>query len=379
MVFDLTPAQKMVRDIVRDITENEFKPRAEEFDKEHKFPKENLDLLNKLGFWGISIPKQYGGSGGDYLSYIITLEEIARYCATTCVALSAHISLCTGPLMKFGTEEQKQKWLVPLASGKTFGAFGLTEPNAGTDASAQQTVAVLDGNQYVINGSKVFITNAKFADTYIIFAMTDKSKGVKGISAFVIDAATKGFSVGKIEEKLGICASSTGELIFQDMRIPKENLLGKEGDGFKIAMQTLDGGRLGIAAQALGIAQGSLDESVKYVKEREQFGRPIGAQQGLQWYVAEMATKIEAARLLVYNASKLKDANLPFSKEAAMAKLFASETATFASHKAIQLFGGYGFTKDYPVERFYRDARITEIYEGTSEVQKMVIAANVIK
>jgi butyryl-CoA dehydrogenase len=365
--------------MVREITENVFKQRAEEVDKEHKFPKENMDLLRDLGYWGISIPKNYGGSGGDYLSYIITLEEIARYCATTCVALSAHVSLTCAPILKFGTEEQKQKFLVPLASGKMFGAFGLTEPNAGTDAAGQQTVAVLDGNQWVLNGSKVFITNAKYADLYIIFAMTDKTKGVKGITAFIVPTETKGFSIGKIEEKLGICGSSTGELILEDVRIPKEYMLGKEGGGFSIAMQTLDGGRIGIAAQALGIAQGALDESVKYLKEREQFGKPIGTFQGLQWYVADMATQIEASRLLIYNASKLKDKNLPFSKEAAMAKLFAAEAATFVTHKAIQLFGGYGFTKDYPVERFYRDARITEIYEGTSEVQKMVIAANVIK
>lgn len=378
MNFGLTPAQKMVRDIVRDITENVFKPRAEEIDKEHRFPEENMKLLKELGFYGISIPKQYGGSGGDYLSYIITLEEIARYCATTCVALSAHISLCAYPIMEFGTEEQKQKFLVPLASGKTFGAFGLTEPNAGTDASAQQTVAVLDGDQWVLNGTKVFITNAKYADTYIIFAMTDKSKGVKGISAFIVPASTKGFSIGQIEDKLGICGSSTGELIMQDVRIPKDYMLGREGQGFSIAMKTLDGGRIGIASQGLGIAQGSLDESVKYVKEREQFGKPIARNQGLQWYIAEMATRVEASRLLVYNAARMKEAKQPYSKEAAMAKLYAAEAATFVSHKGIQLMGGYGFTKDYPMERFYRDARITEIYEGTSEVQKMVIAANLV-
>ncbi len=379
MVHDITPFQKMVRSFTRDITENEFKPKAEEIDKEHRFPKENMDLLKDLGYWGLSIPKQYGGSGGDYLSYIIALEEIGRYCATTCVALSAHVSLCCYPILEFGSEEQKQKFLVPLASGKAFGAFGLTEPDAGTDAAAQKTTAVLDGDEYVLNGTKVFITNAAYADTYIIFAMTDRSKGVKGVTAFIVPADTKGFSIGKIEDKLGIAGSSTGELILENVRIPKENMLGREGAGFGIAMKTLDGGRIGIAAQGLGIAQGSLDESIKYVKEREQFGRPISKFQGLQWYIAEMGLKTETARLLIYNAAKLKQDKKPYSTEAAMAKWHAAETATFVSHKAIQLFGGYGFTKDYPVERFYRDARITEIYEGTTEVQKMVVAANLIK
>lgn len=379
MFNDQTPALDMIRSIVRDITENEFKGRAEEIDKEHRYPIENMNLLRDLGFWGISIPKELGGSGGSYLSYIITLEEIARYCATTCVALSAHVSLACFPIQKWGTPEQKEMFLKPMAQGKMFGGFGLTEPNAGTDAAGQQTVAVLDGDDYILNGTKVFITNAAYADVYIIFAMTDKSLGVKGITAFIVPAKTKGFSIGKIEDKLGIRGSSTGELIMEDCRIPKSYMLGKEGKGFGIAMQTLDGGRIGIAAQALGIAQGALDESVKYIKEREQFGKPIGAFQGLQWYVAEMATKIEASRLLIYKAATLKEKNLPFSKEAAMAKLFASETATFVAHKGIQLLGGYGFTTDYPLERFYRDARITEIYEGTSEVQKMVIAANVIK
>lgn len=379
MFNDQTPALDMIRSIVRDITENEFKPRAEEIDKEHRYPVENMDLLRDLGFWGISIPKEQGGSGGSYLSYIITLEEIARYCATTCVALSAHVSLACFPIQRWGTPEQKEKFLKPMAEGKMFGAFGLTEPNAGTDAAGQQTVAVLDGDEYVLNGTKVFITNAEYADIHIIFAMTDKAAGTRGISAFIVPADTPGFSIGKVEDKLGIRGSSTAELIMEDCRIPKANLLGREGRGFGIAMQTLDGGRIGIAAQALGIAQGALDESVKYLKEREQFGKPIGAFQGLQWYVAEMATKIEASRLLIYQAAMLKENNRPYSKEAAMAKLFASETATFVAHKGIQLLGGYGFTTDYPLERFYRDARITEIYEGTSEVQKMVIAANVIK
>jgi butyryl-CoA dehydrogenase len=365
--------------MVRELTEKEFKPLAEEIDKEHRYPEENISLLRERGYAGLSLPKEYGGSGGDYLSYIIALEEIARYCATTCVALSAHISLCAYPILEHGTEEQKQEFLVPLAKGETWGAFGLTEPNAGTDASAQTTIAVEDGDYWVLNGTKIFITNAGKADIYIIFAMTDKQLGVKGISAFIVPAKTPGFSIGKLEEKLGISGSATGELVMQNVRIPKSYMLGKRGKGFGIAMKTLDGGRIGIAAQALGIAQGALDESVNYLKERKQFGRPLASQQGLQWYIAEMATKTDASRLLIYNAARTKAAGLPYSKEAAMAKLFASETATFVSHKAIQLFGGYGFTKDYPVERMYRDARITEIYEGTSEVQKMVIAASVIK
>ncbi len=377
-MIQLSEKHDLVRNFIREITENEFKDKAEEIDQEHRYPEENVKLLRDLGYAGLGIPKEYKGSGGDYLSYIIALEEIARYCATTCVAYSAHVSLCCDPILKYGTEEQKKEFLVPLASGEKWGAFALTEPNAGTDASAQQTTAVLDGDEWVLNGCKIFITNARFADIYIVFAMTDMTKGVKGISAFIVPADTPGFTIGKIEDKLGICGSSTGELVFENARIPKNYMLGKEGKGFGIAMKTLDGGRIGIAAQALGIAQGALDETVKYMKERKQFKKPLSAQQGLQWYIAEMATKIEAARLLIYSAASLKAQGKPFGKEAAMAKLFASEAATFVTHKAIQLYGGYGFTKDYPVERMYRDARITEIYEGTSEVQKMVIAANVL-
>ncbi len=371
-------AQDMIRKIARDMTENVFKLRAEAIDKEHRFPTENVQLLAKSGFFGIGYPKQYGGSGGDYLSYIIALEEIARYCATTCVVFSAHSSLCMFPIFQFGSEEIKQKYLPDLASGRKIGAFGLTEPNAGTDAAAQQTTAVLDGDQWVLNGTKIFITNAQHASVYIIFAMTDKAAGTRGISAFVVPAETRGFAIGKVEDKLGICGSCTGELILENVRIPKDHLLGAVGRGFSIAMKTLDGGRIGIAAQALGIAQGALDESVKYLKERQQFGKPLSSNQGLQWYIAEMATRVEAARHLVYNAARLKDAGKPYSKEAAMAKLYASETATFVTHKGIQLMGGYGFIKEYPMERMYRDARITEIYEGTSEVQKMVIASHVL-
>ncbi|MCW7999809.1 acyl-CoA dehydrogenase, partial [Clostridium sp. cpc1] len=306
-------------------------------------------------------------------------EELSKVCATTGVILSAHTSLGSWPIYKFGTEEQKQKYLVPLAKGEKLGAFGLTEPNAGTDAAGQQTVAVLDGDHYVLNGSKIFITNGGQADTYVIFAMTDRTKGTRGISAFIVEADTPGFSIGKVEDKLGIRGSATTELIFQNCRIPKENLLGEEGKGFKIAMATLDGGRIGIASQALGIAQGALDVTVEYLKERQQFGRPLSKFQGLQWMVADMETEINAARLLVYNAAFNKANGLPYNKEAAMAKLFAANTAMSVTTKCVQLHGGYGYTKDYPVERMMRDAKITEIYEGTSQVQQMVIAANVLR
>lgn len=333
----------------------------------------------KAGFMGIPFPKKYGGEGGDNLGYAMAVEELSRVCATTGVILSAHVSLGAHPIYQFGTEEQKQKFLVPMAKGEKIGAFGLTEANAGTDASAQQTTAVLDGDHYIINGSKIFITNAGYADTYVIMAMTDKSAGTRGISAFIIEADTEGFTIGPKEKKLGIKGSSTCELIFENCRIPVENRLGKEGFGFKVAMQTLDGGRIGIAAQALGIAQGALDETVNYVKERKQFGRPISAFQNTQFQLADMASKVEAARLLVYKAAYNKDMGLPYSNEAAMAKLFASEAAMEVTTKAVQLHGGYGYTREYPVERMMRDAKITEIYEGTSEVQRMVIAANLLK
>ena len=309
----------------------------------------------------------------------MAVEELSRVCATTGVIVSAHTSLCAAPIYEFGTEEQKEKYLTPLAKGEKLGAFGLTEPNAGTDASAQQTTALLEEDGYLINGSKIFITNAGYADTYIVMAMTDKSKGIKGISAFIVEKDTPGFTIGKQEHKLGIRGSSTCELIFENCKIPKENLLGKEGQGFKIAMKTLDGGRIGIAAQALGIAQGALDETINYVKERKQFGKPISAFQNTQFKIADMSTRVEAARLLVYKAAKAKDTQSTYSTEAAMAKLYASEAAMDITVKAVQLHGGYGYTREYPVERMMRDAKITEIYEGTSEVQRMVIAASVLK
>ena len=323
---------------------------------------------------GIPFPKELGGAGGDVLSYIISVEELSKVCGTTGVILSAHTSLCASLIYENGTPAQKEKYLVPLAKGEKIGAFGLTEPGAGTDAAGQQTTAVLDGDNYILNGSKIFITNGGVADTFIVFAMTDKSQGTRGISAFIVEKGFPGFSIGKKEDKLGIRASSTTELIFENCIVPKENLIGKEGKGFGIAMKTLDGGRIGIAAQALGIAEGAYEETIKYMKERKQFGRPLSAFQGLQWMIAEMETKIEAAKLLVYKAAWLKQNKLPYSVDAAKAKLFAAEVAMDVTTKAVQLHGGYGYTKEYPVERMMRDAKITEIYEGTSEVQKMVIA-----
>ena len=374
MEFGLTKEQQLVKQMVRDFALNEVKPMAAEVDEHEVFPIENVKKMGKIGMMGIPFAKEYGGAGGDVLSYILTVEELSKVCATTGVIVSAHTSLGAGAINDFGTEEQKKKYLVPLAKGEKIGAFGLTEPGAGTDAAGQQTVAVLEGDHYVLNGSKIFITNGGVADTFVIFAMTDKKLGTKGISAFIVEKGFPGFSIGKIEEKMGIRGSSTTELIFENCIVPKENLLGKEGKGFGMAMKTLDGGRIGIAAQALGIAEGAYDEAVKYMKERKQFGRNLGAFQGLQWMIAEMNTKIEAARFLVYKAAWLKQNKLPYSVDAARAKLFAAEVAMEVTTKSVQIHGGYGFTKDYPVERMMRDAKITEIYEGTSEVQKMVIS-----
>ena len=374
MNFGLTREQELVRQMVREFAVNEVKPIAAEIDETERFPMENVKKMGELGMMGIPFPKELGGSGGDVLSYIIAVEELSKVCATTGVILSAHTSLCASLLYENGTPAQKEKYLVPLAKGEKIGAFGLTEPGAGTDAAGQQTTAILDGDNYILNGSKIFITNGGVADTFIVFAMTDKSQGTRGISAFIVEKNFPGFSIGKKEDKLGIRASSTTELIFENCVVPKENLIGKEGKGFGIAMKTLDGGRIGIAAQALGIAEGAYEEAVKYMKERKQFGRPLSAFQGLQWMIAEMETKIEAAKLLVYKAAWLKQNKLPYSVDAAKAKLFAAEVAMDVTTKAVQIHGGYGYTKEYPVERMMRDAKITEIYEGTSEVQKMVIA-----
>ena len=381
MEFNVPKTHELFRQMIREFVENEVKPIAAEVDEEERFPMETVEKMAKIGIMGIPIPKEYGGAGGDNLMYAMAVEELSKACATTGVIVSAHTSLGTWPILKFGNEKQKQKYLPKLASGEWIGAFGLTEPNAGTDAAGQQTMAVQDPEtgEWILNGAKIFITNAGYAHVYVVFAMTDKSKGLKGISAFIVEANTPGFSIGKKEMKLGIRGSATCELIFENCRIPKENLLGDKGKGFKIAMMTLDGGRIGIASQALGIAAGALDEAISYAKERKQFGRSLAQFQNTQFQIANLDVKVEAARLLVYKAAWRESNNLPYSLDAARAKLFAAETAMEVTTKAVQIFGGYGYTREYPVERMMRDAKITEIYEGTSEVQRMVIAANVIK
>ncbi len=379
MNFDLTKTEALFLQMIREFSDKEVAPLAAEIDEQERFPLETVEKMKSIGLFGIPIPVQYGGAGGTNLMYSMAVEELSRSCATTGVMLSAHTSLCVAPIYEQGTEEQKMKYLPKLCSGEWLGAFGLTEPNAGTDASAQQTTAVLDGEEWVLNGNKIFITNAGYAHVYVIFAMTDKSLGTKGISAFIVEKGTPGFSFGKKEKKLGIRGSATCELIFENCRIPKSNLLGKLGGGFGIAMKTLDGGRIGIAAQALGIAQGAMDETVKYTKERKQFGKSISAFQNTQFQMADLETKVQAARLLVRSAAYKKDAKVPYSADAAMAKLFAAETAMEVTTKAVQFHGGYGYTREYPVERMMRDAKITEIYEGTSEVQRMVIAGKLFK
>lgn len=379
MDFNLTEQQKLMQKLFREVAQAEVKENAADVDEQERFPIENVEVMRQAKMLGIPYPREYGGAGADYLSYILAVEELSKQCATTGVVLSAHTSLGTWPIAQYGTPEQKEKYLKALASGEKLGAFGLTEPNAGTDAAMQQTTAVLDGDEYVLNGTKIFITNAGAADVYVIFAMTDKSKGTRGISAFIVEKGTPGFTIGQHEKKLGIRGSATAELIFQNCRIPKENLLGKEGQGFKIAMTTLDGGRIGIAAQALGIAQGAIDEVIPYVKARKQFGRPIAKFQNTQFQLANMQTQVDAARMLVYRAAMAKEEGKPYSVLAAEAKLFAAETAMNVTTKAIQLMGGYGYTRDLPVERMFRDAKITEIYEGTSEVQRMVISGAMLK
>ncbi|OPJ61531.1 acyl-CoA dehydrogenase [Clostridium oryzae] len=379
MDFALTREQELVRQMVKEFAENEVKPIAAEIDETEEFPMENVKKMAKYGFFGIPFKSEFGGANGDYLSYILAVEELSKACATTGVILSAHVSLCASVINEFGTPAQKEKYLPPLAKGEVLGAFGLTEPGAGTDAAGQQTVAVLDGDHYVLNGSKIFITNGGVADTFIIFAMTDRSKGTKGISGFIVEKSFPGFSIGKIENKMGIRASSTAELVMENCIVPKENLLGQEGKGFGIAMKTLDGGRIGIAAQALGIAEGAFNEAVAYLKERKQFGRSLSKFQGLQWMVADMEVAIESARYLVYKAAWNKQNGLPYTVDAARAKLHAANVAMEVTTKAVQLFGGYGYTKEYPVERMMRDAKITEIYEGTSQVQQMVIGGHILK
>lgn len=383
MNFMLTKEHEMARTLFREFAEKEVKPLAQEVDETEEFPRATVEKMAKCGFLGIPIPKEYGGQGCDILTYAMCVEELSKVCGTTGVIVSAHTSLCCDPILTYGTEEQKQKYLPALAKGEKLGAFGLTEPGAGTDAQGQQTKAVVEGDEYVLNGSKIFITNGKEADVYIIFAVTaiaeKRGRMVKEISAFIVEKGTPGFSFGTKEKKMGIRGSSTYELIFTDCRIPKENLLGKIGEGFKIAMHTLDGGRIGIASQALGLAEGALETTVNYVKERKQFGRAIGAFQNTQFQLADMATKVEAAQLLVYKAAIAKSTQKVYSVEAAKAKLYAAEVAMEVTTKAVQLHGGYGYTREYDVERMMRDAKITEIYEGTSEVQRMVISGALLK
>ena len=379
MDFMLTEQQQMMKKLFAEFAEKEVKPLAAEVDEDERFPRENVEKMKACKMMGIPFSREYGGAGADYLSYILAVEELSKKCGTTGVVLSAHTSLGTWPIEHFGTEEQKNKYLPDLCTGKKLAAFGLTEPNAGTDAAGQQTTAVKDGDDYILNGTKLFITNAGEADVYVIFAMTDKTKGTHGISAFIVEKGMPGFTVGQHEKKLGIRGSATSELIFNNVRLSKDHLLGQEGKGFKIAMMTLDGGRIGIAAQALGIAQGAIDETVPYVKARKQFGRSIAKFQNTQFQLADMQVKTDAARWLVYDAAMKKEKGLPYSVEAAKAKLFAAEVAMEVTTKAIQLMGGYGYTRDYPVERMFRDAKITEIYEGTSEVQRMVISGAMLK
>ena len=379
MDFGLTEEQRFIKKTAGDFAENELKPGAAERDETEEFPSEQVKQMGELGFMGMMIPDEYGGAGMDVVSYVIAVEEISRGDASCGVIMSVNNSLVCDPIFKYGNEEQKKRYLVPLANGTHLGSYSLTEPNAGSDAGNLETTAVQDGDHYIINGTKIFVTSGGKSDTVVLFAVTDKEKKHKGISAFIVEKNWDGFEVGKRENKLGIRANDTSELIFKDCRVPKENLLAEEGMGFKIALDALDGGRIGIAAQALGIAQAALDESITYSKQRTQFGKPICEFQAIQWMLADMETEIQGARHLVHQAARAKDSGGRYSKEAAMAKLFASEVAMRTTTKAIQIHGGYGYMKEYPVERLFRDAKITEIYEGTSEVQRMVIAASLLK
>ena len=379
MFFELNEEQTMMQKMVREFAEKRVAPEVSKRDEEHFFDRTIADEMGEMGLNGLCFPEKYGGADSDYLSYILAVEELSKVDDGVGVTLSVNVSLCAWPIYAYGTEEQKQKFLRPILEGQHMGAFGLTEPNAGTDAAAQQSTAVLNGDHYILNGSKIFITNAGEAETYVVFAMTNKTKGFKGISAFILEKGMPGFTFGKREHKLGIHSSITMELIFQDVKVPKENLLGKEGEGFKIAMTTLDGGRIGVAAQALGIAQAAVDHAVKYSKERIQFGKPICANQAIAFMLADMHTKVEAARLLVYRAAWLKQQGKPFSKEAAMAKLYAGDIAMEVTTDAVQIFGGYGYISEYPVERLMRNAKITQIYEGTNQVQRMVVSGALLR
>ncbi|MEA4947021.1 MAG: acyl-CoA dehydrogenase [Oscillospiraceae bacterium] len=373
-MFKLDDEHLQLQATFREFAENEVKPLAKEIDESERFPIETIEKMAAMGMMGLPIPEAYGGSGLDQMGYVLAVEELAKVCATTSIILSAHTSLCCWPILKFGTEEQKQKYLVPLARGEKIGAFALTEPAAGTDASMQQSSAILEGDHYVLNGSKIFITSAPYADVFIVFAMTDKEQGTRGITAFILEKGMPGFTVGKPENKMGLRASATCELFFDNVSVPMENRLGDEGRGFRIAMATLDGGRIGVAAQSVGIAQGAIDETVKYTSERIQFGRRISQFQNTQFTLADMQTRTDAARLLMWRAADAETNNDPYSHFAAMAKLFSAENASYVTNRAVQLFGGYGYTKEYPVERMMRDAKVTEIYEGTSEVQRMVVS-----
>ena len=379
MQFEFTDEQKMIQETARDFANGVVKPKAKDIDQTGQFPADTVKKLAELGFMGMMIPSEYGGAGFDAISYVIAMEEIAAACASTAVIMSVNNSLVCDPLMKFGNDEQKKEYLTPLAKGEKLGCFALSEPNAGSDAARQQTTAVQDGDNFILNGTKNFITNGKEANIAIVFAMTDKAKGHKGISAFIVPTDVKGFNVSRLEHKLGIRASSTAQIMLEDMKLSKKNLLGNVGDGFKVAMSTLDGGRIGIASQALGIARAAMEESIEFAKQREAFGQMIHNFEAIQWMVADMATRLDAARLLTLRAAYLKDKKTRFTKEAAMAKVFAAEAAMWITTKAIQIHGGYGYTTDYPVERHFRDAKITEIYEGTSEIQRLVIAANMFK
>ncbi|WP_368503066.1 acyl-CoA dehydrogenase [Alkalihalophilus sp. As8PL] len=378
MNLRFTEEQEMMRKMVRDFAQEQITPFIEEMEENETFPREIVNKMGELGLMGIPIPEEYGGAGMDFTSYIIAINELSKVSATVGVILSVHTSVGTNPILYFGTEEQKQKYIPKLASGEYLGAFGLTEPGAGSDAGSLKTTAKKDGDDYLLNGSKVFITNGGEADVYIVFASTDSTLGSKGISAFIVEKDTPGFSVGKKEKKMGLHGSNTTELTFEDARVPASNLLGNEGEGFKIAMSNLDAGRIGIAAQSLGIAEAALEAAVGYAKERKQFGKPIGQQQGLGFKLADMATKVEGSKLLVYQAAKLRELGKDSGKQASMAKLFASRTAMEVAIEAVQVFGGYGYTKEYPVERFFRDAKICEIYEGTSEIQRIVISKHLL-
>lgn len=379
MEFVLTAEQESIRKMVRDFAEKSIAPSAAERDEKELFSREIFDQMGELGFLGLPYPEEYGGAGSDFLSYAIAVEEISRICGSTGIGLSVHTSLCAWPIFNYGTEEQKQKYLRPLAEGVKLGAFGLTEPNAGTDVANASTVAVRDGEYYLLNGTKVFNTNGGEAEIEVIIASTNKAAGIKGMSAFIVEKGTPGLSFGKKEVKMGIRSSVQREVIMENCRVPAGNLLGKEGDGFKIAMTTLDGGRIGVAAQAVGLAQGALEAAIKYAKQRIQFGKPIASNQAISFKLADMATKVDAARFLTYRAAYNKSRHLPYSKEAAMAKMFASDVAMEVTTDAVQVYGGYGFSREYPVERLMRDAKITQIYEGTNEAQRMVIAGNILR